>query len=111
VVSPVLAKLFLHYTFDAWMTRTFPGLPWCLYADDGLVHCKTETEALCVTTIILAGRIASPEIVPQGRFVASFKMLPWPRRYWKQAAREARYCVYRRSRPCIPRSSRPPFPI
>lgn len=48
VVSPVLANLFLHYTFDAWMTRTFPGMPWCRYADDGLVHCKTETEALAV---------------------------------------------------------------
>ncbi|NJL26237.1 MAG: group II intron reverse transcriptase/maturase [Calothrix sp. SM1_5_4] len=48
VVSPVLANLFLHYTFDAWMTRTFPGVPWCRYADDGLVHCKTEPEALAI---------------------------------------------------------------
>jgi RNA-directed DNA polymerase len=45
VVSPVAANLFLHYTFDVWMTRTFPGVPWCRYADDGLVHCKTEAEA------------------------------------------------------------------
>ena len=48
VVSPVLANLFLHYAFDVWMTRTFPGVPWCRYADDGLVHCKTETEALAI---------------------------------------------------------------
>ena len=48
VVSPVLANLFLHYVFDVWMTRTFPGVPWCRYADDGLVHCKTETEALAI---------------------------------------------------------------
>ena len=27
VVSPVLANLFLHYAFDAWMARTFPGVP------------------------------------------------------------------------------------
>jgi RNA-directed DNA polymerase len=27
VVSPVLANLFLHYAFDAWMARTFPGIP------------------------------------------------------------------------------------
>ena len=26
-VSPVLANLFLHYAFDAWMSRTTPG--WC----------------------------------------------------------------------------------
>jgi RNA-directed DNA polymerase len=45
VVSPILANLFMHYTFDLWMARTHPGLPWCRYADDGLVHCRTEQEA------------------------------------------------------------------
>ena len=45
VVSPILANLFMHYTFDVWMVRTHPGLPWCRYADDGLVHCRTEQEA------------------------------------------------------------------
>ena len=48
VVSPLLANLFMHYVFDVWMQRTFPGVPWCRYADDGLVHCKTEAEALTV---------------------------------------------------------------
>jgi group II intron reverse transcriptase/maturase len=45
VVSPIMANLFMHYTFDLWMTRTHPDLPWCRYADDGLVHCRTEQEA------------------------------------------------------------------
>jgi RNA-directed DNA polymerase len=45
VISPILANLFLHYAFDLWMTREHPGLPWCRYADDGLVHCRTEREA------------------------------------------------------------------
>ena len=27
------------------MTRTFPGTPWCRYADDGLGHCQSEQEA------------------------------------------------------------------
>jgi RNA-directed DNA polymerase len=45
VVSPILANLFLHYAFDAWMARTHPDLPWCRYADDGLVHCRSEQEA------------------------------------------------------------------
>jgi RNA-directed DNA polymerase len=45
VVSPILANLFLHYAFDLWMARTHPDLPWCRYADDGLVHCRTEQEA------------------------------------------------------------------
>src|SRR5215470_5896206 len=45
VVSPILANLFMHYTFDLWMARTHPDFPWCRYADDGLVHCRTEQEA------------------------------------------------------------------
>ena len=45
VVSPILANIFLHYAFDLWMTRTHPDLPWCRYADDGLVHCRNEQEA------------------------------------------------------------------
>jgi RNA-directed DNA polymerase len=45
VISPILSNLFLHYTFDLWMRRTHPDLPWCRYADDGLVHCRSEHEA------------------------------------------------------------------
>jgi group II intron reverse transcriptase/maturase len=45
VVSPILANLFMHYSFDVWMKRTRPELPWCRYADDGLVHCRTQQEA------------------------------------------------------------------
>jgi RNA-directed DNA polymerase len=48
VVSPVMANLFMHYTFDVWMRRTFPDTPWCRYADDGLVHCRTEQEAQAI---------------------------------------------------------------
>jgi RNA-directed DNA polymerase len=45
VISPVLSNLFLHYVFDVWMTKQYLNLPWCRYADDGLVHCKTEQQA------------------------------------------------------------------
>lgn len=45
VISCVLSNLFLHYVFDVWMEKRHPGKPWCRYADDGLVHCKTEEEA------------------------------------------------------------------
>ena len=44
VVSPLLANLFMHYAFDLWVDRTFPELPWCRYADDGLVHCRSREE-------------------------------------------------------------------
>jgi len=45
VVSPILSNLFLHYVFDVWMGKHHRGKSWCRYADDGLVHCKTEQEA------------------------------------------------------------------
>ncbi|MEV6028622.1 group II intron reverse transcriptase/maturase [Streptomyces sp. NPDC052036] len=44
-VSPVLASQFLHYTFDAWMVREYPGCPFERYADDAVVHCRTLAEA------------------------------------------------------------------
>lgn len=45
VISPVLSNLFLHYVFDMWMEKKHQGKPWCRYADDGLVHLKSEQEA------------------------------------------------------------------
>lgn len=45
VISPVLSNLFMHYAFDIWMERKNPGISWCRYADDGLAHCKTKSEA------------------------------------------------------------------
>jgi RNA-directed DNA polymerase len=35
VISPLLANIALHYIFDAWITKHYPDLPWCRYADDG----------------------------------------------------------------------------
>ena len=54
VVRPVLANLFLHYVFDTWMHRTFPGIPWCRYAEDGLAHCQTEPEAQAIKAALAA---------------------------------------------------------
>lgn len=48
VVSPILSNLFLHFAFDLWMGRKHPDLPWCRYADDGLVHCRSEREAIAI---------------------------------------------------------------
>jgi RNA-directed DNA polymerase len=45
VVSPILANLFLHYAFDAWVRREMPRVPFCRYADDGLLHCKSRRQA------------------------------------------------------------------
>lgn len=53
VVSPVLSNLFLHYAVDVWMIRTFPQIPWCRYADDGLAHCETEQQAQTVKLALM----------------------------------------------------------
>jgi len=44
-VSPVLANLFMHYAFDSWMARNFPGCRFERYADDAVVHCTSERQA------------------------------------------------------------------
>jgi len=44
-ISPLLANLFMHYAFDRWMGREFPGCPFERYADDIVVHCDTEEQA------------------------------------------------------------------
>ena len=45
VISPVLANLFMHYAFDEWMKRKYPYCPYERYADDTVIHCKTEAQA------------------------------------------------------------------
>ncbi|CAI3237667.1 MAG: group II intron reverse transcriptase/maturase [Clostridium sp.] len=45
VISPVLANIFLHYSFDIWMKRNYPMAPFARYADDAVIHCKSEKEA------------------------------------------------------------------
>lgn len=44
-VSPVLANLFLHYAFDAWMAREFPDVKFERYVDDAVVHCVSQGQA------------------------------------------------------------------
>lgn len=56
-VSPVLANLFLHYAFDAWMARKFPAIQFERYVDDAVVHCVSERQARMLRTAI-AERLA-----------------------------------------------------
>ena len=51
-ISPVLANLFLHYAFDVWMAREFPGCPFERYADDVVVHCSSLGRAETVLAAI-----------------------------------------------------------
>src|SRR3974377_1845952 len=52
VASPLLANLFLHYAFDVWMQRTFANNPFERFADDVIVHCRSEEEARLVVEAI-----------------------------------------------------------
>jgi len=54
VISPLLANLVLHYVFDKWMERNYSQVPFCRYADDGVVHCRSEVEALRLREILEA---------------------------------------------------------
>jgi group II intron reverse transcriptase/maturase len=47
-VSPVLANLFMHYAFDLWMAREYPDCPFERYADDAVVHCRSQAQAEAV---------------------------------------------------------------
>jgi RNA-directed DNA polymerase len=44
-ISPLIANIFLHYGFDTWMTREFPGIWFERFADDVVAHCVTERQA------------------------------------------------------------------
>ena len=56
-ISPLLANLFLHYAFDAWIAREFPGIQFERYCDDAVVHCASERQARVVLDVI-AQRLA-----------------------------------------------------
>lgn len=45
VISPLLSNLFLHYTFDRWIARNHPDIPFERFADDALCHCVSEAQA------------------------------------------------------------------
>src|SRR3989440_8386409 len=53
-ISPLLANLFMHYAFDAWMAREFPAGRFERYCDDVVVHCASEEQARQVRDAIAA---------------------------------------------------------
>ncbi|QDU69833.1 group II intron reverse transcriptase/maturase [Engelhardtia mirabilis] len=53
VISPVLANIFLHLAFDTWMAERHPDVPFERYADDVVIHCRTEAQAMQVRRAIV----------------------------------------------------------
>lgn len=56
-ISPLLANLFMHYAFDMWLVRKFPGLGFERYCDDAVIHCRSQSQARHVRDA-LADRLA-----------------------------------------------------
>ena len=48
VISPLLANLYLHYVLDRWLELHYPTVAFVRYADDIVVHCRSEAEAIKV---------------------------------------------------------------
>ena len=70
-VSPVLANLFLHYAFDAWMDREHPGVAFARYVDDVGRACRQPAARRTATGIDRGedgrGRAGTPPRQDQGR--------------------------------------------
>jgi hypothetical protein len=45
VISPLLANLFLHYALDKWLENTDKDVRFTRYADDVIIHCKSNAHA------------------------------------------------------------------
>ena len=83
VISPLLANLFLHYAFDLWMRRNWTHLPFERYADDIIIHCRTEREANLVRVKVAARlKQCGLELHPEKTKVV----------YCKDANRTGTYC-------------------
>jgi len=52
VISPLLANIFLHHVFDGWIRVNHPGVVFARYADDIIVHCRTEAQAQVILEAI-----------------------------------------------------------
>jgi RNA-directed DNA polymerase len=46
VISPLLANVYLHYSLDKWMETKYSQVPFERFADDIIIHCKSEEEAV-----------------------------------------------------------------
>jgi RNA-directed DNA polymerase len=52
VISPLLSNIFMHYAFDKWMQTHFPSIKFERFADDAVVHCKTQKQAKMILEVI-----------------------------------------------------------
>lgn len=54
VISPLLANIYLHEVFDAWMSEEFGSITFERYADDIIIHCQSLKQAQYILNKIRA---------------------------------------------------------
>jgi len=52
VISPLLANIYLHIAFDKWMENNQPNIRFERFADDIIIHCKTESQAQYICDVV-----------------------------------------------------------
>jgi RNA-directed DNA polymerase len=52
VISPLLSNMFLYLAFDKWMLEKYPCIHFERYADDIVVHCRSEKQAEFIKKMI-----------------------------------------------------------
>ncbi|MEQ6118363.1 reverse transcriptase domain-containing protein, partial [Reichenbachiella sp. MALMAid0571] len=45
VISPLLSNLYMHYCVDKWLEKYHPSGVVVRYADDLIIHCRSQIEA------------------------------------------------------------------
>ena len=52
VISPLLANIYLHFAFDKWMEQNHRWIRFERYADDIVIHCKSEKQAIFIKDVV-----------------------------------------------------------
>ncbi len=52
VISPLLANIYLHFAFDKWMEKHHRWIRFERYADDVVIHCKSENQAVYIKDVV-----------------------------------------------------------
>ncbi len=72
-ISPLLANLFMHYAFDTWMVREFPGCPFERYAD----LCRTLGISRLMPHAVLCRMVGGIVVAGRGRATRACGITGW----------------------------------
>lgn len=52
VISPLLANIYLHFTFDKWIEKYYPHVRFERYCDDIIIHCVSQSQTEFMKRVI-----------------------------------------------------------